>query len=492
MGKAAGFMEYPRIGPEYRPVQDRIQDYREFVSLLPEDEAIRQGARCMDCGVPYCHLVGCPLYNVVPDINDFVYRGEWQLAYQKLESTNPFPEITGRVCPALCEAACTLAVNTSPVAVRQLELFVIEKAFEKGWVVPHPPSSETGKRVAVIGSGPAGLAAAQALRRLGHSVVVYEKSEEPGGILRFGIPDFKLEKRVIERRLDQMRAEGVRFETGVSVGDSLAVKDLRESCDAVVLAAGAGTPRDLNIPGRDLQGVHFAMDYLMPSNRFVSGTKSKNEIIWAEGKNVLVIGGGDTGADCVGTAVRQKAKKVTQFEILPQPVAWDKPFNPEWPDWPKVLRTSSSHDEGCERDWSVLTHQFTGVNGRLTQGRFARVEWKSAGPGRPPEMREVPGSEFTLDIDLAFLAMGFVHVDHGPLVSGLGVGLDERGNVRTDGNYGSTVPGVFVAGDAMTGASLVVRALWHGRGAAKACHEFLQRDGGKRSIHAAAAGRTVR
>jgi glutamate synthase (NADPH/NADH) small chain len=474
MGKAAGFLEYPRVDPAYRPVAERTHDYHELSGLLSEEEARRQGARCMDCGVPFCHSCGCPLFSIIPNWNDLVYHGRWREAYEWLESTNNFPEITGRLCPAICEAACTLAVNTSPVCIRQIELFVIERAFENGWVVPHPPSVTTERRVAVVGSGPSGLAAAQVLRRAGHSVVVFEKSGDVGGLLRYGIPDFKLEKRILDRRLDQLKQEGIQFVTQTNVGVDTSTEELRRSFDAIVLTLGAGQPRDLRIPGRELDGIHQAMDYLTQSNLYVAAVKKKDEIIWAENKNVLVIGGGDTGADCVGTAIRQGAKRVLQFEILPKPRVWDKAFNPDWPDWPRILRSSSSHEEGCEREWSVATKRFRGTGSKVETGDFVRVEWKEDAGNGVPQMTEIPGSEFTVDIDLVLLAMGFLHVEHGKLVQDLGIAVDEKGNIKTNGKYATSAPGVFVAGDTMTGASLVARAIWHGREAAASCHNYLQ------------------
>ncbi|HTX19014.1 MAG TPA: glutamate synthase subunit beta [Bacteroidota bacterium] len=473
MGKPGGFLEYPRIDPTYRPVTERIHDYREFVNLLPEKEAVKQGARCMDCGVPFCHWLGCPLHNVIPNWNEFVYRRRWKEAYEALEATSCFPELISRVCPGLCEAACTLSINISPVSIRQIELFISERAFENGWVTPKPPAVETNKKVAIVGSGPSGLAAAQKLRRLGHTVTIFERAKKLGGILRYGIPDFKLEKRVIDRRLAQLEAEGVSFAPGIDVGKDLSAEELRRTHDAVILTLGAGEARDLKVPGRELPGIHQAMEYLSQSNRYVEGSMKKEEMIWAEGKSVLVIGGGDTGNDCAGTAIRQGAREVYQFELLPKPREWDKPFNPDWPDWPKILRHSSSHEEGCSRDWSLGTKSFTGSRGRVSQGNFVRLDWTKKSHGAP--YSEVAGSEFTLDVDLVLLAMGFVHVEHSPLVKDLQLALDERGNVKTSGGYATSSPGVFVAGDAMTGASLVVRAVAHGSEAAAACHEYLAR-----------------
>ena len=473
MGKAGGFLEFPRVNPTYRPVADRIQDYHEFVNPLTEEEIQKQGARCMSCGVPFCHWLGCPLHNDIPNWNDLVYRGQWREAFQQLEWTNSFPEITARVCPAMCEASCTLSINISPVSIRQIELFVAERAFENGWVVPSLPVAETQKRAAVIGSGPAGLAAAQRLRQLGDAVTVFEKSDKVGGILRYGIPDFKLEKWVLDRRLKQMRAEGICFETNVNVGEDITAKELQETFDAIVLAPGAGKPRGLNVPGVEREGVHQAMEYLTQSNQFVAGVKQQDEIIWAGNKNVVVIGGGDTGNDCVGTAIRQGAKEVYQFEILPKPREWDKSFNPDWPDWPKILRSSSSHEEGCRRDWSVATKKFSGTGSKLEQGEFVRVAWNKDAKGNDKEMSEIPGSEFAVDAELVFLAMGFLHVEHGKLTQELDVALDERGNIKTDGKYATSVRGVYAAGDAMTGASLVARAMRHGREAAMVCHEYL-------------------
>ncbi|MBN2354324.1 MAG: glutamate synthase subunit beta [Spirochaetales bacterium] len=473
MGKPSGFLDYQRKNFTYTKIAERLTTFREFVFTQPENEMRLQGGRCMDCGIPYCHALGCPVYNLIPEWNDLVWRGRWREAYERLELTNNLPEITGRVCPAPCETSCTLSVNTAPVAIKEIELAIIEKAFASGWVVPRPPAVETGKRVAVIGSGPTGLAAAQELRRAGHQVTVFESGLKPGGILRYGIPDFKLEKQVLDRRLDQMSREGVQFETGVDVGEDVSARYVRKKYDAVLLALGAGEPRDLAVPGRGLEGIHFAMDYLTLQNRFLNGECSEHDLVSAKGKTVLVIGGGDTGADCVGTANRQGAKIVHQFEILPRPALWEKEYNPEWPDWPQILRTGSSHEEGVERDWSINTRQFAGRDVRVEQGLFVRVEWKKDERGRFA-MTEIPGSEFTLPVDLVLLAMGFLHPRHSRLLEGLQTALDERGNVKTGPGYATSVPGVFAAGDAATGASLVVRAIWHGREAAKDVDRWLR------------------
>jgi glutamate synthase (NADPH) small chain len=473
MGKTTGFLEVPRVSYTYRPVDQRLKDYNEIIKTLPGDEISRQGSRCMDCGIPFCHAMGCPVFNLIPEWNDLIYKGRWHEAYERLEMTNNLPEITGRICPAPCETACTLSINSSPVTIKQIELAIIENAWAQGWVLPRPPSRETGKRIAVIGSGPAGISAAQQLRRLGHTVTVFEKEERIGGILRFGIPDFKLDKKIIDRRLGQLSAEGVIFETGVHIGEDLSARYLGRTFDAVLVTMGAGEPRDLSVPGRGLEGVHFAMDYLTQSNKAVAGILGDEKQITAKNKNVLVIGGGDTGSDCVGTANRQGAKKVYQFEIMPKPREWNDPYNPEWPYWPQILRTSSSHEEGCERDWSILTKSFTGREVALSRVNCVRVEWKQAEKGKPPKMAELPGTEFSLDVDLALLAMGFLHVSHNKLLDDFKVMYDERGNIKTE-NYATTVDGVFAAGDADIGASLVVRAIYHGREAARAIDGYLK------------------
>ncbi len=472
MGKPTGFMEFARVKTPYRAVEERARDWREVVLPVADSELVREGARCMDCGVPFCHSLGCPVVNLIPEWNDAIYRGNWREAWERLEMTNNFPEATGRICPAPCEASCTLSINASPVSIKNIERAIIEKAFAEGWVVPRPPSRESGRRVAVIGSGPAGLAAAQQLRRSGHSVSLFEKADRIGGLLRYGIPDFKMEKSVLDRRLAQMAGEGVEFETGLVIGEDVSARYLRRKFDVIVLAMGAGQPRDLQVPGRGYEGIAFAMEYLTLSNKLIN-REIEDSKISARDKNVLVIGGGDTGSDCVGTAVRQGARKITQIEILTRPPVWEQPTNPDWPFWPNILRTSSSHEEGCERMWSATTVRFSGgYDAKVQKAHCAQVEWKAA-TGKRPEPVEVAGSEFALDVDLVLLAMGFVHVEHGRLIEDLGVGLDSRGNVQVDSGYMTTVPGVFAAGDAHSGASLVVRAINHGRRAAAAVDAYL-------------------
>ncbi|KAA3614694.1 MAG: glutamate synthase subunit beta [Calditrichaeota bacterium] len=472
MGKATGFLEHKRQKAQNDPVKKRLQHYKEFTKPWSNSELSEQGARCMDCGVPFCHSsFGCPVINLIPEWNDFVYRDQWREAYERLEITNNFPEFTGRVCPAPCETACTLSINDTPVTIKQLELAIIERAFQEGWVVPRPPKKLSGKSVAIIGSGPAGLAAAQELRRMGHDVTIFERSLKLGGLLRYGIPDFKLEKHIIDRRLQQMKEEGVVFKTDVAIGADLSARYLKKSFDVILIATGAGKPRPLEVPGSELDGVHFAMEYLTKSNLYVDGQIDESGIISAKDKNVLVIGGGDTGSDCVGTANRQGAKKVTQYEIMPKPREWKNSWNPEWPNWPMILRTSSSHEEGCERDWAILTKELKGENGELKSGQFQKVEWLEKN-GRF-NMKPVPGSDFTLDIDLVFLAMGFVHVEQGSYLKELEIEYDERGNIKAE-KYMTTAKGVFTAGDANTGTSLIVRAIYHGREAAKAIDEYLK------------------
>jgi glutamate synthase (NADPH/NADH) small chain len=472
MGKVTGFLEYERHTAHYRSVEERVGDYRDVATQLPEADLRQQAARCMDCGIPFCHALGCPVFNLIPEWNDAVYKGKWREAYERLNLTNNLPEITGRVCPAPCETSCTLSINSAPVAIKQLELAIIERAFAEGWVKPQPPARETGRTIAIIGSGPSGLAAAQQLRRMGHRVTVFEKSPRIGGILRYGIPDFKLEKWIIDRRVDQLISEGVEFETNALIGEDISAAYLRRRYNVILLTKGAGHPRDLHVPGRGLDGIHYAMEYLTQSNKFVNGELQQHQIISAKNKTVLVIGGGDTGSDCVGTANRQGATKVYQFEIMPKPQEWTEGWNPQWPAWPSILRSSSSHEEGCFRDWSVITKQFTGHSVKVEEGHFARVEWQTSLGGRP-KMVEIPGSEFVMKVDLVLLAMGFEHVVHGRLITDLDLALDERENVHTDARYRTSLQGVFAAGDAQTGASLVVRAIWHGRQAALAIGEYL-------------------
>ena len=479
MGKVTGFMEYQRLQEASEAPQARLKHYKEFTLHLSDAEAKIQGARCMDCGIPFCNN-GCPVNNIIPDWNDLVYHGNYKEALDNLHSTNNFPEFTGRVCPAPCEAACTLNINSDPVGIKSIEHFIIDKGWENNWVIPQPPKTKTGKKVAVVGSGPAGLAAAQQLARAGHDVTVFEKNDRVGGLLRYGIPDFKMEKWLIDRRVDQMKAEGVTFRTGVLVGkdfpakimnlakETVSPEQLDKEFDAVILAGGAEQPRDLPVPGRDLDGVHYAMEFLPQQNRVVAGDKLKDQIM-ATGKHVVVIGGGDTGSDCVGTSSRHGAASVAQFELLPQPPEQEnKPL--VWPYWPTKLRTSSSHEEGCERDWSVATKRFEGKNGKVEKLIAARLEWKDG------KMQEIPGSEFEMKADLVLLAMGFV----SPVASILdvfGVEKDARGNAKatTDGEgcYVTSNPKIFAAGDIRRGQSLIVWAIREGRQCARAVDEFL-------------------
>jgi glutamate synthase (NADPH) small chain len=473
MGHPSGFLDHERKSYASLPVDRRVASWKEFTIPLADAELAEQGARCMDCGIPFCHATGCPVYNLIPEWNDLVYRDDWHEALVRLEMTNNLPEVTGRLCPAPCEASCTLSINASPVTIKQIELAIVERGFAEGWIVPRPPAVLTGRSVAIVGSGPAGLAAAQQLRRAGHEVTVFESSPRVGGLLRYGIPEFKMEKHIIDRRIRQMEEEGVRFQTGVLIGEDISARYLRGTYDVILLAMGAGQPRDLVVPGRELRGVHYAMDYLTLSNRFVSGEIGESEIISAKEKVVLVVGGGDTGSDCVGTAIRQGAKKVLQYEIMPRPPVWSEPWNPSWPAWPNILRTSSSQAEGCERDWSITTHTFSGSDGCVKEGTFARVEWKKV-TGGAMKMEEVPGSAFTLKVDLVLLAMGFVHVKHGKIIEELGVDYDPRGNIRCNPDYSTSAKGVFAAGDANTGASLIVRSIFHGREAAKGIDQYLR------------------
>jgi glutamate synthase (NADPH/NADH) small chain len=480
MGKVTGFLEYERLEEGYAPVAERVKNYKEFVIGLKEDEAKLQSARCMDCGTPFCNS-GCPVNNIIPDFNDLVYQGDWKNAITVLHSTNNFPEFTGRICPAPCEAACTLNVNDDAVGIKSIEHAIIDRAWAEGWVKPQLPKHRTGKSVAVVGSGPAGLAAAQQLARAGHDVTVFEKNDRIGGLLRYGIPDFKMEKTHIDRRIEQMRAEGVRFRTGVMVGslpegskvtnwakETVTPEQLRSEFDAVLLAGGAEQSRDLPVPGRELSGVHFAMEFLPQQNKLNAGDKLKGQIR-ADGKHVIVIGGGDTGSDCVGTSNRHGAASVTQFELMPQPPEHEnRPLT--WPYWPHKLRTSSSHEEGCDREFAIATKEFVGKNGKLTALKTVRVEWQGG------KMVEVPGSEQVLPADLVLLAMGFVN-PVPTVLEAFGVDKDVRGNARatTDfsGGYKTNVDKVFAAGDMRRGQSLVVWAIREGRQAARAVDEYL-------------------
>jgi glutamate synthase (NADPH) small chain len=466
MGKVTGFMDYTREMPARRSPVDRINDWFEIYQPFPEDKIKTQGARCMDCGVPFCHT-GCPLNNIIPDWNDLVYRGRWREAIRQLHATNNFPEFTGRVCPAPCEAACVLGINEPAVTIKQIEKTIIDRAFEEGFIHAEPATFRTGKRVAVVGSGPAGMAAAQQLARAGHDVTLFEKADRVGGLLRYGIPHFKMEKHLIDRRVEQMRAEGVTFRTNAHVGRNIAVEDLRKELDAIVLTGGAEQPRDLKVPGRDLKGIHYAMEFLPQANRRCEGeTVPASEAILATGKRVVIIGGGDTGADCLGTSHRQKAASVHQFELLPVPPNERAPQTP-WPMWPVQLRIESSHEEGGQREWNVSTVKFSGDE----QGNVKKLHAVRVGP--PPSFEPQRGTEFTLDADLVLLAMGFTGPVKNGMLEQLGVSLDGRGNVVADENYMTSVPGVFAAGDMRRGQSLVVWAIAEGRKAARGVDAYL-------------------
>jgi glutamate synthase (NADPH/NADH) small chain len=464
MGKITGFLEYERSDRDYEPVETRIRHWREFVLPLPEAENKTQAARCMDCGIPYCHT-GCPVNNQIPDWNDLVYRGDWEEAARNLHTTNNFPEFTGRVCPAPCEASCTLNIDDNPVAIKTIECAIADRAIEQGWTKPEPPSVKTGKSIAIVGSGPAGLACAQQLARAGHDVHVFEKLAKAGGLLRYGIPDFKMEKIHVERRIAQMEAEGVTFHYGAHVGVNTPVEKLLAAYDAMVLAGGAEKARDLPMPGRELKGIHFAMEFLPQQNRRVSGEpQDAGEPILAAGKHVVVIGGGDTGSDCIGTSIRQGALSVTNFEIMPQPPDKENKML-TWPDWPLKLRTSSSHEEGAERDFAVMTTKFEGEDGHVKTLHCVRVDGK---------MKPVEGTEFSLQADLVLLAMGFVHPVHEGMIKSLDLALDPRGNVKANElAYQSSNPKVFACGDMRRGQSLVVWAIREGRQAAHAVDKFL-------------------
>ena len=472
MGKPTGFMESGRKPPERRPVPQRKADYREFYQPWPENQAREQGSRCMDCAVPFCHM-GCPLGNVIPEFNHQVYQGNWRQALSVLLSTNNFPEFTGRICPAPCEASCVLSIDSDPVTIEYIEKAIADRGFAEGWIKPEPPVERTGKRVAVVGSGPAGLAVAQQLNRVGHAVTVFERDEHIGGLLTLGIPDFKLDKEVVRRRVGQLVEEGITFSTGINVGVNYPVEDLLSKFDAICLACGSTQARDLPVPGRELDGIHLAMEYLTQQNRVLAGEYiDPARRITAQGKSVVILGGGDTGADCLGTAHRQGAEIVYQLELLPEPPEQRQSSNP-WPQWPAIQRTTPAHEEGGLRDYNVSTQSFTGSDGKVKRLHAIRVDWSQPGINGRPDMREVPGSELAIEVDLVLLAMGFLHPEHNGVLTQLGVELDGRGNVKVDGNRMTSVPGVFAAGDASRGQSLVVWAIAEGRDAARGVDQYL-------------------
>jgi glutamate synthase (NADPH/NADH) small chain len=466
MGNPTGFLENARVGFERRPVEERLHDWKEVYRDFPEEKLKTQASRCMDCGVPFCHQ-GCPLGNIIPDWNDLVYRGQWQEALLRLLATNNFPEFTGRLCPAPCEGSCVLGINADPVTIKNIEVTIIDRAFKEGIIRPRRPAKRTGKAVAVVGSGPAGLAAAAQLNQAGHWVTVYERADRIGGLLRYGIPEFKMEKSVLDRRLNIMREEGIMFRTNANVGQNVSVEELRREFDSILLAGGSTLPRDLPVPGRELKGIHFAMDFLPLQNKRCEGDSiPDSEFISAKDKRVVIIGGGDTGADCLGTVHRQGCRSVVQFEILPKPPA-DRALDNPWPNWPNIFRTSSAHEEGGDREYCVLTKQLTGRNGHIEQLHGVHVEFE----GR--NMREVPGTEFTIDADLVLLAMGFLGPERNGMLEQLGVQINERGNVATNAEKMTNVPGIFAAGDMARGQSLIVWAIREGRQAAKFIDKYL-------------------
>ncbi len=472
MGKPTGFIEFNRKPPQRRSIEDRLKDSKEFYHNWSEQEARDQGSRCMNCAVPFCH-VGCPLGNLIPEWNHLVYTNQWESALERLHSTNNFPEFTGRICPAPCEPSCVLSINQDPVTIEYIEKAIVDRGFSEGWIKPVIPKNRTGKTVAVVGSGPAGLAASQQLNRAGHTVTLFERSDKIGGLLRYGIPDFKLEKDIIERRINIMSEEGVIFKTGIEIGKDIQLHELTNDFDAVCLTIGAGEPRELPVSGRDLDGVHYAMDYLTQQNRRVSGENiARRYSITAKDKKVIILGGGDTGADCLGTAHRQGADSVYQLELLSEPPTNRRTDNP-WPQWPQILRTSPAHEEGGLRDYSILTKSLSGSNGKVEKLNAIRVEWGDPDDSGRPVMKEMPGTEFSIDVDLVLLAMGFVHPEHKGLVENSSLELDARGNIKTDSERSTSVPGIFAAGDSTRGASLVVWAIAEGRQAAYGIDKYL-------------------
>ena len=472
MGKPTGFIEFNRKPPQRRSIEDRLKDSKEFYHNWSEQEARDQGSRCMNCAVPFCH-VGCPLGNLIPEWNHLVYTNQWESALERLHSTNNFPEFTGRICPAPCEPSCVLSINQDPVTIEYIEKAIVDRGFNEGWIKPVIPKNRTGKTVAVVGSGPAGLAASQQLNRAGHTVTLFERSDKIGGLLRYGIPDFKLEKDIIERRINIMSEEGVIFKTGIEIGKDIQLHELTNDFDAVCLTIGAGEPRELPVSGRDLDGVHYAMDYLTQQNRRVSGENiARRYSITAKDKKVIILGGGDTGADCLGTAHRQGADSVYQLELLSEPPTNRRTDNP-WPQWPQILRTSPAHEEGGLRDYSILTKSLSGSNGKVEKLNAIRVEWGDPDDSGRPVMKEMPGTEFSIDVDLVLLAMGFVHPEHKGLVENSSLELDARGNIKTDSERSTSVPGIFAAGDSTRGASLVVWAIAEGRQAAYGIDKYL-------------------
>ncbi len=473
MGSLQGFLDFKRKDYEYKSIEERIDHYEEFLIMQNDREMKKQAARCMECEIPYCHVLGCPILNRIPEWNDLVFRKDIKGAYESLIQTNCFPEFTGRICPGLCESACSLSINLAPVTIKQIELYIIKKAFEQGLVNPVLPKDRKNKKAAIVGSGPSGLSAAYWLNSKGYQVTVYEKSDEMGGLMRYGIPNFKLPKWVIDRRIDLMEKEGVDFVTNVAVGKDLSPDYLKNKFDAILLCLGAGVPRDLPIQGRKLEGIHFALDYLTQSIQFVLGKKKESEIIHAKGKKVLIIGGGDTGSDCVGTANRQGAEKVTQIDIIPKPNEWGESYNPQWPDHPRILRTSSSHMEGCIRDFSINVKHFISDGRRVAGAKCIRVQWDKDTKNNNV-MNEILGSGYIIEADLVILAMGFTHVEHSQWLEEMGIQYNEKGNIATSSNYHTNINGVFSAGDAATGASLVCRGIDHGKKAAMSIDAFLR------------------